>query len=136
MSSPPPTRGRSNRRAVLNWAAGMTLIWGLIATIWMPYVNARRTYEAVAQGIAHSLPDGACVERRNLGIAQRAALYYFSGIVTVPDASPRAAECAALLVQYARLADGAPPLPGYTIDWQGGRRGDDNERFVLYRKVP
>ena len=127
---------RSNRRAVLNWAAGMTLIWGLIATIWMPYVNARRTYEAVAQGIAHSLPEGSCIERRDLGLAQRAALYYFSGIVTVPDASSRAAECGALLVQYGRLADGTPPLPGYTIAWQGGRRGDENERFVLYRKVP
>jgi len=121
---------------VLNWAAGMTLIWGLIATIWMPYVNARRTYEAVAQGIAHSLPEGSCIERRDLGLAQRAALYYFSGIVTVPDASSRAAECATLLVQYGRLADGTPPLPGYAIAWQGGRRGDENERFVLYRKVP
>ena len=127
---------RSNRRAILNWAAGMTLIWGLIATIWMPYVNARRTYEPVAQGIAHAAPPGSCIERRDVGIAQRAAFYYFSGIVTVPDASPRAADCAALLVQYGRLADGPPPLPGHAVAWQGGRRGDDNERFVLYRKGP
>jgi 4-amino-4-deoxy-L-arabinose transferase-like glycosyltransferase len=127
---------RSNRRAILNWAAGMTLIWGLIATIWMPYVNARRTYEAVAQGIALSAPAGSCIERRDLGLAQRAALYYHTGVITVPDASPRAADCAALLVQYGRLTDGAPPLPGYTVAWQGGRRGEDNERFVLYRKGP
>ena len=125
---------RSNRRAILNWAAGMTLIWGLIATIWMPYVNARRTYEAVAQGIAHAVAPGACIERRDVGLAQRAAFYYFSGIVTVPDASPRSADCDALLVQYGRLADGPPALPGYAIAWQGGRRGDDGERFVLYRK--
>jgi hypothetical protein len=114
----------------------MTLIWGLIATIWMPYVNARRTYESVAQGIAHAAPTGSCIERRGVAIAQRAAFYYFSGIVTVPDASPRAAECGALLVQYGRLTDGAPALPGYAVAWQGGRRGDDNERFVLYRKGP
>ena len=127
---------RSNRRAVLNWAAGMTLVWGLIATVWMPYVNARRTYEAVAQGIAHAVPPGTCVERRGVGEPQRAALYYHTGVLTVPDASPRAAECGALLVQYGRLADGAPPLPGYTVAWQGGRRGDDGERFVVYRKGP
>jgi len=127
---------RSNRRAILNWAAGMTLIWGLIATIWMPYLNTRRTYEAVAQGIALAAPAGSCIERRGVGAAQRAAFYYFSGIVTVPDASPRAADCAALLVQYGRLADGTPPLPGYAIAWEGGRRGDENERFVLYRKGP
>ena len=125
---------RSNRRAILNWAAGMTLIWGLIATIWLPYVNARRTYEAVAQGIALAAPAGTCIERRGVGLAQRAAFYYFSGVVTVPDAAPDAADCGALLVQYGRLADGPPALPGYAVAWQGGRRGDDNERFVLYRK--
>jgi len=27
---------RSNRRAVLNWATGMTLVWGLYMTIWLP----------------------------------------------------------------------------------------------------
>jgi hypothetical protein len=112
----------------------MTLIWGLIATIWMPYVNTRRTYESVARGIAHAAPAGSCIERRNVGEAQRAVFYYFSGIVTVPEAAPRAADCGALLVQYGRLDDGVPSLPGYTIAWQGGRRGDDAERFVLYRK--
>jgi hypothetical protein len=30
---------RSNRRALLNWAAGMTLLWALFSTIWLPYVD-------------------------------------------------------------------------------------------------
>jgi hypothetical protein len=40
-----------------------------------------------------------------------------------------------LLVQYGRLSDGTPPLPGYAIVWEGSRRGDRSERHVLYRKV-
>jgi 4-amino-4-deoxy-L-arabinose transferase-like glycosyltransferase len=127
---------RSNRRAILNWAAGITLIWGLIATIWLPYLDARRTYRAVAESIGVYRPDNACIARRNVGEAQRATFYYFAGVVTVPDTVPQAADCPALLVQYGRLRDGTPPLPGYRVQWEGTRRGDDTERFVLYRKLP
>lgn len=125
---------RSNRRAVLNWAAGMTLVWGLIATIWLPYLDARRTYQPIGQSLGVYRPDGACIARRNVGEAQRALFYYFAGIVTVPETSARAGDCPALLVQYGRLADGTPALPGYAIQWEGSRRGDDSERFVLYRR--
>ena len=42
---------RSNRRAVLNWAAGMTLLWALYSTIWLPYLDSRRSYRAVAESL-------------------------------------------------------------------------------------
>ncbi len=73
--------------------------------------------------------------RRNVGDAQRATFYYFAGVVTVPETVPQAADCPALLVQYGRLRDGTPPLPGYRVQWEGSRRGDDTEWFVLYRKI-
>ena len=126
---------RSNRRAILNWATGMTLIWGLIATIWLPYVDARRTYSAVGASIGVYSPDSGCVARRDVGEAQRALFYYFAGVVTVPESSPQAADCATLLVQYGRLPEGTPALPGWRILWEGSRRGDPTEHFVLYRKV-
>ena len=47
---------RSNRRAVLNWAAGMTLVWGLYMTIWLPYLDSRRSYRPVAESLAAHLP--------------------------------------------------------------------------------
>ncbi len=126
---------RSNRRAILNWAAGMTLIWGLIATIWLPYLDARRTYRSVAESIGVYRPDNACIARRNVGDAQRAAFYYFAGVVTVPETALQADDCPALLVQYGRLREGTPPLPGYRVQWEGSRRGDETEWFVLYRKT-
>jgi 4-amino-4-deoxy-L-arabinose transferase-like glycosyltransferase len=125
---------RSNRRAVLNWAAGMTLVWGLIATVWLPYVDARRTYQVISESIGIYRPEGACIARRNVGEAQRSLFYYFAGVVTVPESAAKAADCPALLVQYGRLADGTPQLPGYAIQWEGSRRGDASERFVLYRR--
>src|SRR5208282_3326099 len=50
---------RSNRRAVLNRAAGMVLAWGLFATIWLPYVDSRRSYRSVVDALAALLPEGA-----------------------------------------------------------------------------
>jgi 4-amino-4-deoxy-L-arabinose transferase-like glycosyltransferase len=127
---------RSNRRAVLNWAAGMTLIWGLSSTIWLPYVDARRTYQAIGRSIGHQRQATECIARRDVGLAQRALFYHFAGVVTVPEPAPDAARCPLLLVQYGRLPDGTPALPGYAIAWEGSRRGDRSERHVLYRKAP
>jgi len=126
---------RSNRRAVLNWAAGVTLIWGLLATIWLPYVDARRTYRAIGESIGVYRPADGCIARRDVGLAQRALFYYFAGVVTVPEGSSGAAECRMLLVQYGRLPDGTPAVDGHAVAWEGARRGDRAERYVLYRKT-
>ncbi len=125
---------RSNRRAVLNWAAGMTLLWALYSTIWLPYLDSRRSYRTVAQAIAAHLPAQGCVASRNLGESQRALFQYFAGLVTVREEVTPRHDCPALLVQYGRI-DGAPPvLEGWSVAWQGQRRGDDTERFVLYTR--
>jgi 4-amino-4-deoxy-L-arabinose transferase-like glycosyltransferase len=125
---------RSNRRAVLNWAAGMTLLWALYSTIWLPYLDSRRSYRTVARSLAAHLPAQGCVASRNVGESQRALFQYFTGLVTVREESHPENECAALLVQYGR-AEGAVAAPdGWTIAWQGQRRGDDTEHFVLYTR--
>ncbi len=127
---------RSNRRAVLNWAAGMTLVWGLFATIWMPYVDSRRSYRPVAESLAQHVPAGSCVAGRNLGEPQRALLEYFANIVTVRDDLPQANRCDALLLQVGGNDSAAPPDSAWDKVWEGRRRGDDTERFVLFRRSP
>jgi len=127
---------RSNRRAVLNWAAGMILAWGLFATIWLPYVDSRRSYRSVAESLAAALPAGTCIASRNLGEPQRALLEYFSGIVTVRDDAPGADRCAALLLQVGREDGAEPPDRGWTKVWEGHRRGDATERLILFRRSP
>ena len=125
---------RSNRRAVLNWAAGMTLLWALYSTIWLPYLDSRRSYRTVALSMASHLPAQGCVASRNLGEAQRALFRYFAGLVTVREETAPTQNCAAVLVQFGRI-DFAPAAPeGWRIAWQGQRRGDDTERFVLYAR--
>ena len=127
---------RSNRRVLLNWAAGVALAWCLYSTIWLPYLDSRRSYRAMIEQLDAHLPARGCVASRNLGDPQRALLYYFAAIETVreethPDADDR---CGALLVQYGAVTGKAPARDGYRVEWEGGRRGDATERYVLYMK--
>jgi 4-amino-4-deoxy-L-arabinose transferase-like glycosyltransferase len=127
---------RSNRRAVLNWAAGMTLIWGLSGTLWLPYIDSRRSYRPVAESLAaHLPPPGTCVASRNLGEAQRALLEYLGNVVTVRDEVQPNNNCTALLVQLGRDDSDAPPDPAWVRVWEGRRRGDDTERFILFTRA-
>ena len=125
---------RSNRRAVLNWAIGMVLLWTLVSTIWLPYLDSRRSYRVVAEALRTQLPEGACVASRNLGGAQRALFAYFAGLETRRIESGRGAECPFLLVQLGRNDVDAPGPEGWTPVWEGARRGDATEKFVLYRR--
>ena len=126
---------RSNRRALLNWAAGVTLAWCLYSTIWLPYLDSRRSYRAMIDDLALHLPAHACIASRNLGDPQRALLYYFAGLRTVREETHANADtqCPALLVQYGSIG-AVPKLTGYRVEWQGARRGDATERYVLYVK--
>ena len=127
---------RSNRRAVLNWAVGVTLLWTLYTTIWLPYLDSRRSYRAVAESLRGHLPRDGCVASRNLGDAQRALFHYFANLTTVREEISPIDRCVALLVQYGRqdLQAGAPD--GWVAVWDGHRRGDDTERYVLYVRKP
>ena len=126
---------RSNRRAVLNWAAGMTLVWGLLATIWLPYVDSRRSYRPVAEALVTQLPAGACLAGDNLGDPQRALLEYFGGITAVPYDQPEGAHCPVVLVQFGQDDPEIPPDSSWKKIWEGRRRGDNTEHFILYRRA-
>jgi len=113
----------------------MTLVWGLYMSIWLPYLDSRRSYRSVAEALARQLPAQGCVASRNLGDPQRALLNYFARLVTVREERSPGHDCAYLLVQYGRQ-DGDPIVRlGWEIAWSGSRRGDDTERLVLFRRT-
>jgi 4-amino-4-deoxy-L-arabinose transferase-like glycosyltransferase len=125
---------RSNRRTLLNWAAGITLVWCLYSTIWLPYLDSRRSYRHVIEASAVHLPDQGCVASRNLGESQRVLWFYFDGLITVREEVDPNHECTALLVQYGHQEGAPPAIAGWFVAWDGHRRGDDTERYVLYRR--
>jgi len=126
-------------RSVLWWACGTCLFWGLAMTLWLPWVDYGKTYrpvaESLAAGLKRALPAGAsCIESRNLGESQRAALDYHAGIVTrraeIDAGGRHASRCPALLVQ-GRPGEDDRVGAGWRRVWEGSRPRD-RERYRLY----
>lgn len=125
---------RSTRRAIVNWAAGITMVWMLMMTLGVPLVDQARSYRGVAASLMAAMPaDKKCVARRNVGDAQRALLDYFVGLRTIREEVPLAARCNVLLVQA--TPDRMPlPQPAWAEVWRGSRPGDRHELFILYHR--
>ena len=127
----PPAPSRSATR----WAAGVALLWGTFATLWMPWADHLKTYRSVAVQLKAKLPEGKeCVAGRNLGVPQRAALSYHAGLrIRGAEAESK---CSYLLIQGSPKHERDAPGAGWTRIAEFGRAGDKAERYRLYRKAP
>jgi hypothetical protein len=127
-------RTESSNNALTQWAVGLTLCWTLLATLWVPYFNAGKSYRTMIRSLAAELPGESCVASLHLGEPQRGLLVYFAQVTTerletVPDAG-----CKALLVQGWRATGAPAPAPDWIAVWEGARPGDLREFYRLYRK--
>jgi hypothetical protein len=71
-----------------------------------------------------------------LGDPQRALFHYFVDLATVRVENKPEHDCPALVVQYTKNDKFDPIIPsGWKPVWEGHRRGDDTERFVLFNRM-
>jgi 4-amino-4-deoxy-L-arabinose transferase-like glycosyltransferase len=126
--------GRSMRRAIVNWASGITLIWILAMTLWLPWLDSGKSYRSMVASMQKSLPpDINCIARnRSLGDGQRAMLYYFGNIKTQRDP---ARICELRLIQGDKLSGPLMDESRYQKIWEGSRKGDKNEHYRLYQEI-
>ena len=129
---------RTALRAITHWAYGITLVWLLLMTLWLPWIDYGKSYRTVAIGLRAALgaDPGAmdkkrqpalCLETRQLGLAERASIAYFLN-------TPFGPQCGWLLVQ-ARAGDSRAAPAGTRLIWEGHRPGERFERFRLYQKT-
>ena len=127
----------SPARGVLRWAAGVALLWGSFATLWLPWVDHVRSYRGVAQQLQAKIPPGVkCIARVGIGNAQRAALSYHAGIHTRPFDPAKPSACPLAIVQGHPQHERDAPGPGWVRLAEAGRPRDKDERFRLYRYKP
>lgn len=125
---------RSPRRAVSNWAAGITLFWALLATIWLPWFDSFKSYRTLMTDIRRALPSSdECVASVGLGLPQRALLDYHARILTQRLEVKPDTVCRFLLVQG---LNGQVPVLGdvWRPIWDGARASDHTEHFWLYQR--
>lgn len=124
-----------NPRGVLNSTTGITLVWVIMMTLWLPWLDAGKSYRSMIFSLQQALPaHHACISSSGLGEPQRALLEYYAGILTQRTEAHRGTACDLLLVQGRAKAPAAPPGPEWDKIWEGHRPGDKLERFWLFQR--
>ena len=125
--------GRSMRRSVVNWASGMTLIWILAMTLWLPWLDSGKSYRNMVMALKQDMPvKYNCIRRENLGNGQRAMLHYFGDIYTQLDPKQH---CDLRLIQGKKLSSPILDNTKWKKIWEGSRMDDKSEQYRLYRRV-
>jgi len=130
-------------RAVVLSSGGVILCWLLLMTLWLPWGNFMKSYAAVAQQIASSLPAAPNCVDANIGPAQRASFAFFGRIPfrNAGNLDTDVTRCNFLLLQDKNRQDSADK-PRLLLDgarwkllWEGRRASDRDERFRLYQRL-
>ena len=125
---------RSPVRSLARWAAGIVLLWGSFAMLWMPWADHQKSYRSVALQLRSKIPvEAGCIAQRSLGISQAAALDYHGGIRPQPFDAAKPAACRLLIVQGSPKSEFDGPGPDWAKLADVGRPGDKSERYRLYR---
>jgi 4-amino-4-deoxy-L-arabinose transferase-like glycosyltransferase len=132
------TLPRSPLRSTAHWAGGLVMFWGLLTTLWLPWIDYGKSYRSLSGSLAAALPaQRGCIAGYNVGEAQRASFHYFDNIVTVRGYARDASACDLMLVFTPNRASPAYSAgPRWQKIWEGRRPGDRNELFRLYRRNP
>jgi 4-amino-4-deoxy-L-arabinose transferase-like glycosyltransferase len=132
-----PVSAHRARRAVINWAAGITLLWGVLMTVGLSWVDAGKSYRSMILSLQGALPAHFdCMASRGLGEPQRAMLDYYAGIKTRRlEKGNSPLTCELLLVQGNVRQEEKGPGPEWQEIWQGARPGDKSERYWLFRRM-
>ncbi|MGA8147957.1 MAG: glycosyltransferase family 39 protein [Gallionellaceae bacterium] len=124
-------------RGLATWCASLTIIWGLAGTLWLPWIDAAKSYRKMYQAMELALPSATtCLSTRGLGESESAMLEYVLGMETERKRIAIGTQCNALLV-YSKVPNLLPvkgdmTLSDMTLRWSGNRPSDTRERFNLY----
>jgi 4-amino-4-deoxy-L-arabinose transferase-like glycosyltransferase len=120
-------------RAVVISAAGTTLTWVLLMTLWLPTINYAKTYRDVAVRLVKVVPNYKnCINTTHLGDSQLASFIYFTDLTLKDDPN-----CSLWISNKPGQARKEAQENNQKIEliWQDGRVSDRSERLRLYRVI-
>lgn len=125
----------SNRSSATNWAIGMTCVWTLLMTLWLPMIDSARSYGAVFTQLKNTLPQKyACITSNHLGDAQRDLLHYYANVKTYAFETEQNLNCDLYLVQDEKGREKLEPGQDWTLIWSGKRISERREGFRLFQR--
>ena len=126
----------SNRSGATNWAIGMTAVWTLLMTLWLPMIDSARSYQIIFTDLKQALPRKyACVTSNHLGKAQRDLLHYYVNVKAQTVETDGALSCDLYLIQDERDRKKVEPGKDWKLIWSGMRAAERRENFRLFMHV-
>jgi 4-amino-4-deoxy-L-arabinose transferase-like glycosyltransferase len=119
------------------WVAALALGWGLVHTLWLPWLEHAKGYRVILGEVARRLPPNVgCIVMDGPGESERAMVEYFVG-VTPRHRFVREEDCGATLWMANAEKVNRPDWDGmWRRVWGGSRPGDKVERFELFLRGP
>jgi 4-amino-4-deoxy-L-arabinose transferase-like glycosyltransferase len=126
---------QTSRSSATNWAIGMTCVWTLLMTLWLPLIDSARSYQSVMTSLKAAMPaQYACINSQRLGAAQRDLLHYHAHLKTYAFETEQQFNCDLLLVQDDKNRDKIIPDDYWTLIWSGKPISDRSESFRLFKR--
>ena len=126
----------TNRSSATNWAIGMTAVWTLLMTLWLPMIDSARSYCAVFTNLKHALPTKfACITSSGIGDAQRDLLHYFANVKTQEIETNGSLNCDMYLIQDEKNRAKVEPGSDWKLIWSGKRISERHESFRLFQRI-
>ena len=123
------------RQAVTNWAAGATLVWALMMTLFLPWLDAAKSYKPVVEQMLAAAPaevthGSACIAVADQERDARLAWAQYSDVRLLADS--QSSSCRYRLV---KIHDKDAPTAGWQTLWQGNRPRSKGVVFALQRRI-
>lgn len=125
---------QSNKSTVTNWAVGMTFGWGLLMTLWLPLIDAAKSYQPVFTSMHQALPANIdCINSLNVGQSQRLLFNYYTDIILQVSEISQQLNCHFYLIQDEKGVGKMQPGEEWQLIWHGKRAADRKEAFRLFQ---
>jgi 4-amino-4-deoxy-L-arabinose transferase-like glycosyltransferase len=125
----------SNRSSATNWAIGMTCVWTLLMTLWLPMIDSARSYRTIFGDLKLALPAKfACITSSHIGGAQHDLLYYFANLKTQNIELSGSQNCDLYLIQDDKNRLKIEPGADWKLIWSGQRASERRESFRLFQR--
>jgi hypothetical protein len=118
-------------------AAGSTLCWLLLMTLWLPLLDFGRSYGPLTRRLAGLVPASSCVLVDGLSQAQIAALRHHGGLQLVRTGGTEGDVCRSLVVSpdTQPTLDERVTLTQWAFRAKVSRLSDRKESLLLYQRV-
>jgi len=129
---------RLGRPVMASWTVGLTLVWSLAMTLYLPGLDAKLSSRALFTSLRESMPGKyRCIASQNLGEDDRAMLEYYTGIITRRIEVKGLGDCDILLVQSGSVPQDPVAGPAWQLLWEEKKEPSEHPKktFQLFKRT-